>query len=108
MVNTRATANMAGLLSEEEQLRADELSMSQERARAEGIKDTRPFPSERIVPASSEATLPTLLSLIANMQLEMREIRSRWRTSDSDSGGDGPDADFMSLNDRYQVLRLQI
>jgi hypothetical protein len=72
MVNTRATANMAELLSDEEQLRADELAMAQERARAAGGEDIPPFPSERVATASSEATLPTLLSLIANMQLELR------------------------------------
>lgn len=104
MVNTRATANMAELLSDEEQLRADELAMAQERARAAGGEDIPPFPSERVATASSEATLPTLLSLIANMQLELREIRSKRRDTDSDSEGDDRDAVLMSLNDRYHVL----
>jgi hypothetical protein len=60
---------MAGLPSDDELLCADELAMVQECARAAEGENIPQFYPNHTATASSEATLPTLLSLIANMQL---------------------------------------
>jgi hypothetical protein len=95
---------MAGLPSNDELLCADELAMVQERARAAGGEDIPQFSPNHAETASSEATLPTLLSLIANMQLEMRELRSKRKENDSYSEDDDAETVFMSLNDWHHVL----
>jgi hypothetical protein len=66
---TRATVTMAGLPSDDELLCADELAMVQECARAAEGEDIPQFSPNHTATEYSEATLPTLLSLIANMQL---------------------------------------